>query len=84
MEHLRVYNHMAEMTEIRCKKCKGLLFKADGKASEIMGYIEIKCRKCGSLNGWKPPLHPLFPNANFAGNDFRRKIDKAIIEELKK
>ena len=47
------------MKEIRCKKCNGLLFKADGQIRELIGYIEIKCRKCGYINGWMPPLSPI-------------------------
>jgi len=31
------------MTEIRCVKCRRLLFKQEG----IFGKIEIKCPKCG-------------------------------------
>ncbi len=47
MEHLRAHNHMAEMTEIRCKKCNRLLMKG----SLIEG--EIKCPKCKYLNSFE-------------------------------
>ena len=46
MEHLRAHNHMAEMTDIRCKKCNALL----GKISTPKAQIEIKCHKCKYLN----------------------------------
>ena len=59
---------MEEMTEIRCKKCKRLLFKYrdedDSKNREALyegpyrrayqvGAIEIKCPKCGYKNNIK-------------------------------
>lgn len=34
------------MTDIRCVKCRKLLFKGCGTWSQI----EVKCPKCGSLN----------------------------------
>gem|GEM_PF-2814889 len=36
------------MKEVRCGKCRALLFKAGSGA--ITGTIEIKCRRCGSIN----------------------------------
>lgn len=59
MGHLREHNHMAEMKEIRCKKCNRLLFKYSDDKEEAfsdpeVGYyfgglninIEIFCPKC--------------------------------------
>lgn len=34
----------SKVVEVRCKKCKGLLMKAE------YGEVEIKCRKCGYIN----------------------------------
>ncbi|QCM10920.1 Com family DNA-binding transcriptional regulator [Agrobacterium tumefaciens] len=40
------------MENIRCGNCAALLFKAAPKA--IAGDIQIKCRRCGSLNHLRP------------------------------
>ena len=44
------------MEPIRCRDCHALLFKTAKNA--ISGIIEIKCRRCGTLNQLrpKPPL----------------------------
>ncbi|WP_150497768.1 Com family DNA-binding transcriptional regulator [Roseibium aquae] len=44
------------MQEIRCGRCHALLFKAGQGA--IAGAIQIKCRRCGTLN-WLRPVEPL-------------------------
>ncbi|PHR92525.1 MAG: hypothetical protein COA78_33400, partial [Blastopirellula sp.] len=36
------------MKPIRCTSCSALLFKSDRGA--IAGTIEIKCRRCGTIN----------------------------------
>ena len=37
------------MTEIRCVKCKRLLFKVESRW-DVNPAIEIKCPKCGYIN----------------------------------
>lgn len=37
---------------IRCGSCSALLFRAGNNA--IKGVIEIKCRRCGTINSIKP------------------------------
>lgn len=39
------------MKNIRCGTCKALLFKA-GRA--FAGDMEIKCRRCGTINHLRP------------------------------
>lgn len=41
------------MPEIRCGSCRALLFKYDGR--DITATIEIKCRRCGTINHLRPP-----------------------------
>ncbi|WP_084540029.1 Com family DNA-binding transcriptional regulator [Azorhizobium doebereinerae] len=41
------------MENIRCGSCRALLFRAGRGA--ISGTIEIKCRRCGTLNALRPP-----------------------------
>lgn len=41
------------MESIRCGKCRALLLKAANDA--IKGIVEIKCRRCGTLNSLRPP-----------------------------
>ncbi|WP_159602636.1 Com family DNA-binding transcriptional regulator [Starkeya nomas] len=43
------------MKDIRCG-CGALLFRAAGGA--LRGVVEIKCRKCGTLNSLRP-IEPL-------------------------
>ncbi|WP_415215597.1 Com family DNA-binding transcriptional regulator [Shinella sp.] len=45
------------LNNIRCGTCSALLFKAGQGA--IANDIEIKCRRCGTLNHLRPcePLH---------------------------
>ncbi|WP_084539946.1 Com family DNA-binding transcriptional regulator [Azorhizobium doebereinerae] len=38
---------------MRCGSCRALLFRAGRGA--ISGTIEIKCRRCGTLNALRPP-----------------------------
>ncbi|WP_082542426.1 MULTISPECIES: zinc finger domain-containing protein [unclassified Mesorhizobium] len=38
------------MKDIRCGKCRALLFRASGATSAI----EIKCRRCGVINHLRP------------------------------
>jgi phage FluMu protein Com len=38
---------------VRCASCRALLFKAGRDA--ISGVIEIKCRRCGTINSMRPP-----------------------------
>lgn len=40
------------MKDIRCGKCSALLFKAGQNA--IANDIEIKCRRCGTINHLRP------------------------------
>lgn len=40
------------MNEIRCGSCRKLLMKAGQNA--IMGTVEIKCTRCGTLNNLRP------------------------------
>ncbi|TRL38043.1 MULTISPECIES: Com family DNA-binding transcriptional regulator [Rhizobium] len=40
------------MRDIRCGKCSALLFRAEHDA--ISNVIEIKCRRCGTLNHLRP------------------------------
>ncbi|WP_081433967.1 Com family DNA-binding transcriptional regulator [Azorhizobium caulinodans] len=40
------------MENIRCGTCRALLFRAGRNA--ISGVIEIKCRRCGTLNALRP------------------------------
>ncbi|MBX8799216.1 Com family DNA-binding transcriptional regulator [Ochrobactrum sp. MR28] len=44
------------MKEIRCGKCHALLFRA--KHGAVANDIEIKCRRCGTLNHLRP-IEPL-------------------------
>ncbi|WP_425353815.1 Com family DNA-binding transcriptional regulator [Ancylobacter gelatini] len=39
------------MKDIRCR-CGALLFRAD--AGALKGAVEIKCRRCGTLNSLRP------------------------------
>ncbi|WP_102026022.1 Com family DNA-binding transcriptional regulator [Rhizobium subbaraonis] len=41
------------MVNIRCGSCSALLFKAGPGA--IAAGIEIKCRRCGTINHLRPP-----------------------------
>ena len=57
MEYIRAYNHMEEMTEIRCKKCNRLLLKVGEHELDFASApffeptkIEIKCPKCNYVN----------------------------------
>ncbi|WP_405048077.1 Com family DNA-binding transcriptional regulator [Flexibacterium corallicola] len=45
------------MESTRCGKCNALLFKSEQGA--ISGKVEIKCRRCGTLNQLRPiePIH---------------------------
>ncbi|MCJ8026994.1 Com family DNA-binding transcriptional regulator [Shinella yambaruensis] len=45
------------MRNVRCGSCRALLFRAGHHA--IAGVIEIKCRRCGTLNHLRPhePFH---------------------------
>ncbi|WP_394078432.1 Com family DNA-binding transcriptional regulator [Roseixanthobacter finlandensis] len=40
------------MENVRCGKCSALLFRAG--AGAIQGPIEIKCRRCGTVNFLRP------------------------------
>ncbi|WP_084594708.1 Com family DNA-binding transcriptional regulator [Hoeflea phototrophica] len=40
------------MKDIRCGKCSALLFRAGQNAT--LGDIEIKCRRCGTINHLRP------------------------------
>ncbi|WP_096173038.1 Com family DNA-binding transcriptional regulator [Cohaesibacter sp. ES.047] len=40
------------MESIRCSACQALLFKTEEKA--ISGRIEIKCRRCRTINHLRP------------------------------
>lgn len=40
------------MENVRCGKCSALLFKA--KHGAISNDLEIKCRRCGTLNHLRP------------------------------
>lgn len=40
------------MENVRCGKCSALLFKA--KRGAISNDLEIKCRRCGTLNHLRP------------------------------
>jgi len=51
------------MYELRCKKCKALLMKAE----IVEGEIEIKCRKCGLVN--RRRFTSAKNDGNFAIND---------------
>ncbi|MCH8076922.1 MAG: Com family DNA-binding transcriptional regulator [SAR324 cluster bacterium] len=44
------------MEEIRCGSCRALLFKA-GEAA-LQGPLEIKCRRCGTVNHLRPTRPP--------------------------
>ncbi|WP_418068519.1 Com family DNA-binding transcriptional regulator [Rhizobium laguerreae] len=44
------------MVNIRCGSCSALLFKAGQGA--IANLIEIKCRRCGTINHLRP-IEPL-------------------------
>ncbi|WP_417691557.1 zinc finger domain-containing protein [Roseibium sp.] len=44
------------MNEIRCGSCRKLLMKAEPNA--IIGTVEIKCTRCGTLNNLRP-LEPV-------------------------
>ncbi|RAI42920.1 Com family DNA-binding transcriptional regulator [Rhodoplanes roseus] len=45
------------MESIRCASCQALLFRATARA--VAGTIEIKCRRCGTINIMRPtePSH---------------------------
>jgi hypothetical protein len=44
-EHkVQMADRVLNLPEIRCKKCRGLLFKGE------YVRIEIKCKKCGYIN----------------------------------
>lgn len=47
---------------IRCASCNALLFKAEVNA--IAGAIEIKCRRCGTVN----TMRPMSPNPTAASS----------------
>lgn len=79
------------MTEIRCKKCKRLLMKADS----VNG--EIKCGKCGMVNFILYPVttildqrrkqvyqHDAEKYGMIAVNTFSARIDEEIFQELTK
>ncbi|MHA7882744.1 Com family DNA-binding transcriptional regulator [Nitratireductor sp. OM-1] len=38
------------MKDVRCGRCRALLFRANNDRSEI----EIKCRRCGTINHLRP------------------------------
>ncbi|PVB59734.1 hypothetical protein DCO57_20670 [Labrenzia sp. 011] len=40
------------MNEIRCGSCRKLLMKSADRA--IVGPVEIKCTRCGTLNNLRP------------------------------
>jgi len=40
------------MENVRCGKCSALLFRA--KRGAISNDLEIKCRRCGTLNHLRP------------------------------
>ncbi|WP_427139165.1 Com family DNA-binding transcriptional regulator [Shinella sp. G-2] len=40
------------MRNVRCGSCRALLFRA--RQNAIAGDIEIKCRRCGTLNHLRP------------------------------
>ncbi|WP_425596057.1 Com family DNA-binding transcriptional regulator [Roseibium album] len=40
------------MKEIRCGTCRKLLMKSADRA--IVGIIEIKCPRCGTMNSLRP------------------------------
>ncbi|NEW96898.1 Com family DNA-binding transcriptional regulator [Rhodopseudomonas sp. BR0G17] len=44
------------MEPIRCAQCRALLFRAAGGA--IAAPVEIKCRRCGSINILRPTEPP--------------------------
>ncbi|PZA12486.1 hypothetical protein DNX69_10965 [Rhodopseudomonas palustris] len=44
------------METIRCARCRALLFRAAGGA--IAAPVEIKCRRCGSINILRPTEPP--------------------------
>ncbi|RAI42639.1 Com family DNA-binding transcriptional regulator [Rhodoplanes roseus] len=40
------------MESVRCASCEALLFRA--AACAVVGTIEIKCRRCGTMNIMRP------------------------------
>ena len=40
----------SQTDEIRCKRCKKLLAKAD-----MRGHLEVKCKRCGYVNNFEFP-----------------------------
>ena len=60
---------------IRCGKCRALLFKAAPHA--VAGTIEIKCRRCKSVNHLRPMS--LAPNAkqSIAGDNYETRSNRS-------
>lgn len=40
------------MEDVRCGRCRALLLRAADSA--IAGSVEIKCRRCGTINHLRP------------------------------
>ncbi len=40
------------MDNIRCSRCRAMLFRAEPGA--LTGALEIKCRRCGEINSLSP------------------------------
>lgn len=36
--------------EVRCKSCSALLYKVLQKSQGSSNHVEIKCRRCGTMN----------------------------------
>lgn len=47
------------MEEVRCGSCRKLLMKAAGRA--ILGPVDIKCPRCGTMNCLRPAVLPQKP-----------------------
>lgn len=47
------------LIEVRCEKCRTLMYRVVNKSLNSISGIEIKCKKCGHLNiGGKYSSYP--------------------------
>lgn len=72
------------MKELRCVKCKRLLFFYGGEEPEII--IEIKCTKCGFVQIWQPSKTKLGDFHSILGKtwDQANRVKRLAYEEIKR